>query len=364
MKKFVLSIALGCFSLLYLFSQDYKEEQSYKNWGKLVHTFPDEFYVSNEAKRIADNVLLYQLTTGGWPKNIFIPKELTEDEKAKVIKDKSNVNEGTIDNGATTTEIQYLAKVFRHHKDERYKKAIFDGIDYLLEAQYDNGGWPQCYPRTTGYVTQIQYNDNSNVNVLKFMREIYSDKDLYSFVTGDRLERAKKAFDKGIECILKTQVKQNGKLTAWCAQYDHETLLPAKARAYELISLSGQESDDIILLLMSLENPSIEVIDAIEGAVEWLKVVQIEGVKIEYFENEEGKRDRRVVKCENCPPMWARFYDIESNEPFVCDRDGIKQYGVSMSGLSYERRMGYKWFNDDGIKVFDRYEQWKKRNNR
>jgi pectinesterase len=37
------------------------------------------------------------------------------------------------------------------------------------------------------------------------------------------------SFDKGIDCILKTQYKQNGQLTAWCAQHD---VLPAKAQTY------------------------------------------------------------------------------------------------------------------------------------
>jgi len=364
MKKRLLLLtgfAALCFSLLFSQQYDYRKEESSKNWVRMASRFKDDFYKTDEAKRIADNVLLYQLTTGGWPKNIFMPKELTATEEDELIQAKTNVDEGTIDNGATTSEIQYLAKVYREHKEERYKQAVLDGIDYLLEAQYDNGGWPQCYPRTRGYVTQIQYNDNSNVNVLEFVRDIYENRELYPFVTGERLDRLKKAFDKGIDCILKTQVVQNGKLTVWCAQYDHKTLKPAQARAYELVSLSGQESDNIILLLMSLKNPSKEVINAVVGAVDWFKEVQIDGVKIEYFTDEEGKKDRRLVKCigdEDCPPTWARFYDIDTNEPFVCDRDGIKRY--SLSEIGYERRMGYKWYNNDGMEVFKRYEEWKK----
>ena len=36
-----------------------------------------------------------------------------------------------------------------------------------------------------------------------------------------------------MECILNTQVKQNGKLTVWCAQHDEHTLAPAKAHEEE-----------------------------------------------------------------------------------------------------------------------------------
>ena len=91
------------------------------------------------------------------------------------------------------------------------------------------------------------------------LREIYEKKTPYTFLPEDICKQARKAFDKGIECILKTQVRQNGELAVWCAQHDRVTLEPCKARAYELPSLSGQESDNIVLLLMSLPNPSTMV---------------------------------------------------------------------------------------------------------
>ena len=44
--------------------------------------------------------------------------------------------------------------------------------------------------------------------------------------------------------------------TAWCAQYDEVSLLPAKARAFELPSLSGEESVGIVRFLMDTEQPT------------------------------------------------------------------------------------------------------------
>ena len=176
-------------------------------------------------------------------------------------------------------------------------------------------------------------------------------------------KRARTAFDKGVECILKTQVKQNGKLTVWCAQHDEHTLAPAKARAYELPSLSGAESDNIVLLLMSIPDPSAEIIASVEAAIAWFKASKIIGIMRKNFTDSEGRSDYRMIPCPQddypCPVLWARFYTLEDNRPFFCDRDGVKKYDISEIG--YERRNGYSWYNNTGLKVLKKYEQWKKR---
>ena len=239
---------------------------------------------------------------------------------------------------------------------------MLNGIQYLLKSQYENGGWPQFYPRPKGYYVQITYNDNAMVRVMNQLRSIYEKKAPYTFLPDNICEQARNAFNKGIECILKTQVRQNGELTVWCAQHDRVTLEPCKARAYELPSLSGQESDNIVLLLMSLPHPSADVVKSIEGAIKWFQKSEIKGIQKEYFTNSDGKKDYRMVSCEDCPTLWARFYDLETNRPFFCDRDGIKKYDISEIG--HERRNGYSWYNKDGSKVLKRYEKWKKEQNK
>ena len=88
----------------------------------------DEFFKTTEAIRIGDNVLLYQQTTGGWPKNIYMPAELTKQEREDVLASKDDVNESTIDNDATSTEIEYLSRLYLATNTEKYKNAALDGI--------------------------------------------------------------------------------------------------------------------------------------------------------------------------------------------------------------------------------------------
>lgn len=363
MKRFFLC-AILIISAICMYAQqmpDYSGQQPGTDWVKLARQLDDNFFKTPEAVRIADNVLLYQHATGGWPKNIYMPAALSDQEYQKVIDNKKDVNNSTIDNSATTTEIRYLSRIYLATGIEKYRDAALHGIRYLLEAQYPNGGWPQFWPRPKGYYTHITYNDNAMVNVMELLRDVYSKKTPYAYVPDTLCQAVRQAFDRGIRCILDTQVKRGDTLTVWCAQHDEHTLLPAKARAYELPSLSGSESDKIVLLLMSLPDPSQEVIKAVEGAVAWFERSQINGLRREDFVNADGKRDYRMIPCkdanEECEPLWARFYTLEDNRPFFCDRDGIKRYDISEIG--YERRNGYSWYNNHGLKVLKRYKKWK-----
>src|SRR5262249_23277027 len=115
--------------------------------------------------------------------------------------------------------------------------------------------------------------------VLETLRAIVSRAPEYAFLNDTKRASAKQAVDRGIECILKTQVLQNGKLTVWCAQHDEKTLAPAKARAYEHPSLSGSESVGIVEFLMGIEKPSSEVVRAVNAAVEWVRITELTGIQ-------------------------------------------------------------------------------------
>ena len=51
--------------------------------------------------------------------------------------------------------------------------------------------------------------------------------------------------------------------------------------------------------------------------------------------------DKVVVADPIARPLWARFYDIKTNKPIYCSRDGIPK--STLAEISYERRNGYSW---------------------
>ncbi len=314
---------------------------------------------------VADNMLLYQRSYGGWPKHIGnekidYKKQLSPAEKAGLIDDAS-LNDGTIDNDATNKEIRYLLKAYKKVHNPMYLSAAEKGIQYLLKAQYANGGWPQFYPDTASlYRGEITYNDNAMINTMNVLLDIVKQRNDFELVNPYLIPLANVAIDKGIDCILKTQVKVNGKLTVWCAQHNQYTLEPAKARSYELVSLSGSESVGVVEFLMKIERPSAKIIDAINGAVDWFKSSIIKGFDYKDIPapgTPKGK-DRGLVKRDSST-LWARFYDIETNKPFFSGRDGIKKNDVRE--IEYERRTGYGWYGHWPEELINKeYPDWRK----
>ena len=215
-----------------------------------------------------------------------------------------NRTDSTIDNGATYSQLMFLARVYSAQRQEKHRHSFLRGLDFLLEAQYPNGGWPQFYPDLSGYFKHITFNDGAMIGVMKLLRDVAAAKSGYEFVDKDRRLKADDAVKRGIECILKTQVIVDGRRTVWCAQHDEVTLAPAPARKYELVSLSGGESIDIVRFLMTIKNPSPAVIESIETAVEWFEKTKLTGIKwIEKSDPAQpGGMDRVVIKDPNAGP--------------------------------------------------------------
>ncbi len=332
-----------------------KAQQAFKNIAR--ETSP-EFFQSDEAKRVGDQILLYQRVTGGWPKNIDMAKPLSDDQKAKVLADKQRRDDSTTDNGATNTQITYLARLYQQTKDKRYRDGFRLGIEYLLSGQYENGGWPQFWPEMRDYQIHITYNDDAMVNTLRMLRDVMEEKEPYQgLISKSMRKQMKQAFDKGIECILATQIVTDGQLTVWCQQHDRETFKPAAARAYELPSYCTQESAAITQLLMELPNPDERVKKAVHAAMRWFDKYKLTGYK-EIRKGYKGSpdQDRYLVKDANAKPMWARYYDLEYCEPYVCDRDGVPRRHLEQIGS--ERRNGYSWYGDRPASLYKKYEKW------
>lgn len=370
MKRILMKAAVICLlsaptnSTIYgqtnIYSKEYPNTS--RAWKNIARRSSDEFFKSEDAKLMAENVLDYQRCTGGWPKNIAIHTPLSKEEHENVLKQKERRNDSTTDNDATITEMTFLARIYNAQPDERYKQAFLRAVEFILSGQYENGGWPQFWPVNRGdYQTHITYNDNSMAQIMIIIRNLRDEKPPFKSLVDEKLKkRLSAAFDKGIDCILKTQIVVNGTPTVWCQQHDRNTLMPAKARAYELPSFCSAESVTLTQLLMDIENPSDSIKRAVQGAMQWFDKTKLTGIKCIMIRDENGKPDRKVISTTDTEPIWARYYDLDECKPFFCDRDGKPKRDLSEIGQ--ERRGGYSWYNNSATQLQGAYNKWKKKN--
>jgi pectate lyase len=302
--------------------------------GKLLGR-PDAWFGGPEALRVRESILSFQTEAGGWPKNVSTTGgPYTGDRKAL---------QATYDNGATMDELRFLARVHVATGDAVSREAFEKGLRYILVGQYPHGGWPQFHPPGAGYHRHITFNDDAMVRILGFLREVATE-ERYAFAGVARRRECADAFERGIRCILKCQVRIQGRPTVWCAQHDEIDFRPRAARSFELATLSGAESVGLTRLLMSLRDPSSEVVEAVEGAVAWFREVKLAGIRVETVTDPAGPKgvNRVVVSDAQAPPLWARFYSIEGNRPVFADRDGVAK--ERLEDIGYERRNGYAWY--------------------
>ncbi len=338
--------------------QSLQDKLSRPSAKAVLRTQNAEFYLTDEARRVGDQLVAYQRVTGGWPKNIDMVRPLSDEEMTQVMADKNRRDDSTTDNDATNMQMVYLARLYKATRDERYKDAVQRGVDYLLSGQYANGGWPQFWPEMRGYQIHITYNDNAMVNTMLLLRQVADAEAPFDGKVVDKSTRkkARAAFDKGVECILNTQIVRDGEPTVWCQQHDRETLLPAPARAYELPSYCSSESASLVSLLMSLPKPTERVKKAVHAAMRWFDRYKLTGLRVVRETDANGMRNTRLVSDSTGHAIWARYYDLQRCEPFVCDRDGIPRRHLEEIGA--ERRNGYGWYVDRPSLLFEQYKTW------
>lgn len=310
-----------------------------------------------EAIEKAGNIVSWQMDHGGWDKGMeesYARKWDGASKRSKWLGPDNETELGTIDNDATTNEIRFIAQVYRESGREQFKQSVEKGLDFLLTMQYPSGGWPQVYPergkegeliRYSNYVT---FNDGAMIKVMTLFDDILNKKYPFDKAWLDPKYEAllQKALDKGIDYILKAQIRQNGKLTAWCAQHDPVTYEPQHARSYEHPSISGFESVGIVKFLMSRPNQTPEIKQAIRGALEWFDAVKLEGTR--YVSAD--KNGEYFVKDANST-AWYRFYDLQTNEPIFSGRDGVIKRNIME--IEEERRNNYSWGGSYASQLLD-----------
>ena len=332
---------------------------------------PNEFYATPEARHAADVVLSYQIPNGGWSKNLDMtqtPRQpgqsYTTNNISKHLgpedfdapRDPSWNYVGTLDNDATITQIQFLARVQSQAPAPdraRYQQSILRGIQYMLNAQFPNGGFPQVWPLEGGYHDAITFNDDAMTQALGVLQHVANADPNYAFAPAPFRAQAASAVTRGIDCILRTQITIDGHPTVWAQQHDPLSLAPEAGRNFEPAALVSAESAAIVRFLMALPHPTPAVVAAVYNATTWL-----EAHKIMDHTWGNTNRDRVLTPQPGAGPLWPRYTSPTTGKPIFGDRD--KSIHDDVTELSLERRRGYAWYNSSAIPALEEFATWSK----
>lgn len=252
----------------------------------------------------------------------------------------------TIDNDATVQEMRLLAVRYKETTNATYKAAFKSSfnkaVNFLLTMQRSTGGLPQVWPKRGNYSDHITLNDNAMIRAMVTMMDIANKTSPFDSDIIDDATRAKMsgAMDKAINYLLKAQIINNGVPTVWCAQHDTANYAPRPARAYELESKSGSESAGVVWFLMNWPNQTPEIQLAVKSAINWYKKTKVTGL---YFNKKQGVFEERSGSV-----LWYRFYEVNNDNYFFCDRDGVSTKTQDFTKISEERRTGYQWAGEYG----------------
>ncbi len=281
-----------------------------------------EWWTSDEAIQIGDNLLTWQIPEGGWGWVMgmahfpYIPEYPTRTPSCT-----DGIERADFNRGRTIAPMRYLARLYAATGEERFREAFYRGLDFILASQYPTGGWPHVYPKPetyTSYSRHVTFYTEAMPTVMSLIQDVVSGQFPFDFVDEDYKVLLAEAFERGIDYIVKSQIEVDGRLTGWGHRHDPDTYEPRPSRAFEPVAIAVSSTTGILKLLYSISDPPVEVKRAVLSAFEWLEKVRLE----------DGR--------------WALFYEIGTNRPIFVGRDRIIRY--NFSEIDLERQLNYSWY--------------------
>jgi PelA/Pel-15E family pectate lyase len=239
----------------------------------------DSMYLQYACK-VADGLIFGQHPSGGWHYFIdFDPAGIPKfyQEVASQCRGWEEFyfyyGNATFDDDVTASATRILLRLYAKALDPRYREPLNKALDFVLQSQYPNGGWPQRYPLRydysheghPDYTSFYTYNDGVISNNIFLLLEAYEK-------LGN--EEYRKAAYRGMDFYLVSQLPPPQ--AGWAQQYDMD-LKPAWARSYEPAALCSSQTVDNIKDLQTfyLITGDRRYLRPIPEAIHWLELSAI-----------------------------------------------------------------------------------------
>jgi len=301
------------------------------------HVTGDEYYYEAAAE-VASALIAAQHPSGGWNYlHDFAGEDSAQRWYDTIGKNGWRLEEfhhyygnATFDDAGTSEASQFLLRMYLEKRDEQYAAPLELAIRFVLDSQYDNGGWPQRYPPVedapalhgrADYTSYVTFNDDVAGENIKFLLMVWQS-------LGDR--RALSAIERAMMIFPATL--QPAPQAGWGLQHTLEDLKPIGARTYEPDALVTSATGGNISLMLDFYEwtADTQFIDRIPEALHWLESVQL------------AKDAIRMPGRE-----FPTFIEFETNRALINHRSGSNV----VNGAYYQD------YNSDGAIVH--YSQWR-----
>ena len=217
--------------------------------GTVGHLFLDAYHATGDeayyaaATQAAECLMVGQRPTGGWNYLIDFGGEAAKANWYATIganawrmeEFQHDWGNATFDDAGSSEAMQLLLRIYLEKREARFKPALDRALDFVLNSQYPNGGWPQRWPEGrpftkhgadyTGYIT---FNDDVAGENIKFLVMVAQ-------TLGD--PRVGPAIRRAMDVFVITQ--QPAPQAGWGLQHRVDDLTPSAARSYEPRALTS-----------------------------------------------------------------------------------------------------------------------------
>jgi PelA/Pel-15E family pectate lyase len=249
------------------------------------HTLLDAYEVTHNeyyyqlAERAAGAVIWGQSNEGGWNYMIdFAGDQSLKQWYATIGKNGWRLEEfqhyygnATYDDDVTSDAARFLLRLYLAKLDPKYKPTLDKAINFVLNSQYPNGGWPQRFPLKydfnkaghPDYSSFYTFNDDVIWENVLFLIQCYE-------TLGEK--RFLDPINKGMNFYLLAQ----GKNGAWGQQYNMKMQVSG-ARTYEPAAcLPSYTLNNCLLLLRFYQyTGDRKYLAHIPDAIKWLEKVKL-----------------------------------------------------------------------------------------
>jgi PelA/Pel-15E family pectate lyase len=240
----------------------------------------------------------------------------------------------TFDDACTASATQFLLRLALERSTPEVSAALGRALRFVLDGQYDNGGWPQRYPPDADYTRLVTFNDDVLGENLKTLLMAYA-------ALGEA--RALGPLRAGMDCVVAMQ--QPAPQAGWGLQHELDGT-PAGGRTYEpaaLVTHTTAANVELSIAFYDLTGDE-KYLRRLPEALDWLDAVQLPPESARELGGthptfiERGSGDPLYVHRSGSNVVNGRYYVDKTFEPRLSHYNPVRSIDVARARQALAER--------------------------